>query len=261
MKLKLNEQGHVVVQDGNPVYVHEDGKEIPFNAVTTLATISRLNGEARGHRERAEGLEAKFKPYESIKDVAAALDALEKVGKIDAKKLIDAGEVDKVRAEAKTAFDHQLKAVEEKYAPVVKERDSLQAALVNEKVGGSFSRSKLITDKLAIPADMVQARFGNAFKLEGDAVVAYDKQGNKIFSRAKPGEVAEFDEALEILIDNYPYRDNILKGSGASGGGAAGGGGAGGKRTVTRAQFNAMDPATQASTAKAATAGSVALVD
>lgn len=27
MKLKLDDQGHVVVQDGKPVYVHDDGKE------------------------------------------------------------------------------------------------------------------------------------------------------------------------------------------------------------------------------------------
>ena len=28
MKLKLDENGHVVVQDGKPVYVHDDGKEV-----------------------------------------------------------------------------------------------------------------------------------------------------------------------------------------------------------------------------------------
>ena len=34
-----------------------------------------------------------------------------------------------------------------------------------------------------------------------------------------------FDEALESLIDAYPNKDSILKGSGASGSGAAAGGG------------------------------------
>ncbi|MDD1016905.1 hypothetical protein [Pseudomonas rubra] len=33
MKLKLDDQGHVVVQDGKPVYVHDDGKDtIALNA-------------------------------------------------------------------------------------------------------------------------------------------------------------------------------------------------------------------------------------
>ncbi|KLQ00661.1 DUF6651 domain-containing protein [Enterobacter roggenkampii] len=239
MKLKLDENGHVVVSDGKPVYINDEGKEIAFDVAGTVATISRLNGEAKSHRERAETAEGALKAFEGIQDPKAALQALETIKNLDAKKLVDAGEVDKVRSEA-------IKAIEEKYAPIVQERDSLQAALVNEKVGGSFLRSPFITEKMAIPADMVQARFGDAFKLEGDQVVAYDKQGNKLFSRSNPGEVAGFDEALEILIDSYPYKDHILKGSNASGSGAKGGQGSGNSQTsISRAQFEALPPAKQ----------------
>jgi Family of unknown function (DUF6651) len=240
MKLKLDEQGHVVVVEGKPVYVHDDGKEIPFDAVAAVAKIGSLNGEAKGHRERAEKAEATLKGFEGIEDAAAAKKAIDIVKNLDAKKLVDAGEVEKVRAEA-------IKAVEEKYAPIVKERDQFQASLVAEKIGGSFARSKMIADKLAIPADMVEARFGKAFKLEGDSVVAYDHSGNKIFSRLKPGEVAGFDEALELLIENYPHKDHILKSTGASGGGAQGGaqGGNGGAKTMKRGAFDALSPADQ----------------
>jgi len=236
MKLKLDEHGHVVLADGKPVYVHDDGKEIPFDAAATVATITRLNGEAKDHRVRAEKAESALKNFEGIEDAAAAKKALEVVKNLDAKKLVDAGEVEKVRAEA-------IKAVEDKYAPILAERDSLSAALVSEKVGGSFDRSKLIAEKLAIPADLVRARFGDAFKVENGVVVAHDKAGNKLFSREKPGEVAGFEEALGMLIDQYPHRDQILKSSGASGGGAQGGSGAGaGKKIVTRAALDAMPP-------------------
>jgi hypothetical protein len=247
MKLKLNDEGHVVVQDGKPVYVNDEGKEIAFDVAGTVATISRLNGEAKTHRERAEAAEKIAKAFEGITDADAARKALATVANLDAKKLVDAGEVEKVKAEA-------IKAVEEKYAPVVKERDELQKSLVGEKVGGSFARSKMIAEKLAIPADLVQARFGDAFKVEGNDVVAYDKSGNKLFSRSNPGEVAKFDEALEILIDQYPYRDSILKSSGASGGGASGGSGGGaGAKTMTRAAFDALAPAKQAEVARSGT--------
>ena len=57
MKLLLDDKGNVVVRDEKPVYVAEDGKEIAFDYPATLATISRLNGEAKGHRERAETAE------------------------------------------------------------------------------------------------------------------------------------------------------------------------------------------------------------
>ncbi|WVM90955.1 DUF6651 domain-containing protein [Halopseudomonas pachastrellae] len=92
-------------------------------------------------------------------------------------------------------------------------------------MGGAFGRSKMIADKLAIPADLVQARFGQAFKIEDGKTVAYDGNGNKIYSHSRPGEIADFDEALEILVEQYPHRDSILKASGANGGGAPNGGG------------------------------------
>ncbi|MFU6964058.1 DUF6651 domain-containing protein [Pseudomonas aeruginosa] len=152
MKLKTVEvdgKQYAEVQDGKPVYVEDDGKEIVFDAVGTRATITRLNGEAKQHRERAE------------------------------------------------------KA---------------------EKIGGSFSRSKFVADRLAVPADMVQSVFGKHLKIEDGNVVAYDAHGNKLYSKARPGEAADFDEALEILVDQYPYRDQILKGSGHSGGGTPPGG-------------------------------------
>ena len=242
MKLKtveLNGKHYAEIVDGKPVYVHDDGKEIPFDAMQTVDTIKRLNGEAKGHRERAETAEGALKVFEGL-DPASARKALDVVKNLDDKKLVDAGEMERVKSEA-------IKAVEDKYAPVVKERDKLQSALVSEKIGGSFARSKLITDKLAIPADLVQARFGEHFKLEGDNVVAYDKSGNKLFSRANPGELANFDEALEMIVEQYPYRDSILKGSGASGGGAQNNnnGNASGNKSMPRAQFEKLDPAAQ----------------
>lgn len=253
MKLLLDEKGAFVVQDGKPVYVADDGKEIAFDYPATLATISRLNGEAKGHRERAEGAEARNKLFDGIEDPAKAREALETLKNIDSKKLIDAGKVDEVRAESKKAFDEQVRAIEEKYKPVIAERDGLKSSLVSEILGGSFSRSKFIAEKMAIPADIAQARFGSAFTVEdNNRIVAKDPNGNTLFSRSRPGEVAEFDEALELIVDAYPHRDSILKGSGASGGGASGSGGAivNGKKQVTRQQFEAMSPLEQAKTAR-----------
>ena len=78
---------------------------------------------------------------------------------------------------------------------------------------------------LALAVLGVLATFGNSFKIEEGKVVAYDAQGQKIFSRSRPGELADFNEALETLVSQYPHRDHILKSSGANGGGAPNGGG------------------------------------
>lgn len=218
MKLKLDENGNAVLQDGKPVYVHEDGKEVAFDAPGTVATITRLNSEAKGHRERAENAEKAVKAFEGIDDPAAAKKALATVANLDAKTLVDAGEIETVKTEISKAFQLQLDEVTGK-------AQTFEQQLYAEKIGGSFSRSKFIADKLAVPADMVQATFGQNLKVEDGKVVAYDAQGQKIFSRARPGELADFDEAIETLVSQYPHRDHILKSSGANGGGAQNGGG------------------------------------
>lgn len=216
MKLKTIEvdgKQYAEIQDGKPVYVEDDGKEVAFDAVGTRATITRLNAEAKSHRERAEAAEKTAKAFEGIEDAAAARKALELVANLDAKKLVDAGEIEKVKAEIGKAFETKL-------GEATTRAEQLEQQLYAEKIGGSFARSKVIADKLAIPADMVQARFGQAFKIEDGKVVAYDSNGNKLYSRARPGELADFDEALETLIEQYPHKDYILKASGANGGGA-----------------------------------------
>ena len=79
MKLKLDENGHVVVSDGKPVYVHDDGKEIPFDAPAAMQKISGLNAEVKQHREAKGTAEAKLKAFDGIEDAAAALKAGERV--------------------------------------------------------------------------------------------------------------------------------------------------------------------------------------
>jgi hypothetical protein len=250
MKLKLDEQGHAVLADGKPVYVYDDNREIPFDAPGTVETIKRLNGEAKGHRTAKEEFEAKLKTYEGL-DPEAARKALETVANLDSKSLVAAGEVDKIKAEADKAWAEKLTALENKYKPVLEERDTLGAKLVQQTIGNAFNGSKFISDKLAIPADLAQAAFGKAFKVEGDAIVAYSSNGEKVYSRERPGEVAGFDEALGLLVEQYPNRDSILKGSGASGGGARGSGGAnGGGKTMSRAAFQALPAHDQMTAAK-----------
>lgn len=118
----------------------------------------------------------------------------------------------------------------------VTDQNAQQAAAIARE----FSRSKFIADRTSIPADMLEARFGASFRLNGGEVVAYDAAGNMVFSRKNPGNPAGFDEALEMLIAAHPHRDRILVGGAPAG--AGGGGGTGGGGTLTRAAFDALSP-------------------
>lgn len=212
MKLKLDENGHVVVQDGKPVYVHDDGKEVAFDAIQATNKIVELNREAKLHREAKEAVEAELRAFDGV-DIDKAKAALETVKNLDDKKLIDIGEVERVKAEAKQAYD-------EKLASVMKEKDDITQQYHQSVIGGAFARSKLIKDKTILPPDIAQSYFGKHFGVDKDGkLVAKLADGNPIYSRTNAGELAEFDEALEIIIGDYSYKDNILRGSQASGAG------------------------------------------
>lgn len=239
MKLKLDDNGNAVLQDGHPVYIHDDGKEAPFDAPSAVATIKARNAEAKQHRERAEAAEGALKAFEGL-DAAAARKAVETLSKLDQSKLVDAGKVDQVLAEANKAWETKL-------AEAQKRAQELEGQLIGEVVGGAFARSKYLAEKTVLPPDLAQAAFGKHFKVEGGKLQAFDAEGNPIFSRAKPGNAAEFDEAIEILVDAYPRKDSILRAPQGGGSGTPGNGGGGsGSKTLTRAAFDAKEPADKA---------------
>lgn len=226
LKLKLDEQGNVVVQDGKPVYVDDDNKETAFDANYTVATITRLNGEAKENRERSEEMSNKLKAFEGIEDPAKAIEALTTVSNLDQGQLVTAGKVQEIKDAAQRAAEERVaqavKNAEMRINAVETERDKYKGELHGEKTGNDFANSKFIREKCGIPADLVQARFGPLFKYDESLkrTIANGLDGNPIYSRSKPGELAGFEEAIEIVVDSYPYKETILAGTQQQGSGA-----------------------------------------
>lgn len=239
IKLLLKD-GQVVVRNGMPVYVDDAGKEIEFDANHAMGKITQLNGESQQHRERAEAAELKLKPFAEIEDPVAATAALKTVKNLKDGDLVKAGDVQRIKDEA-------IAATVKQWEPIKVERDKLANDLNEERIGGAFTRSKFISDKIIVPAEMVRSHFGTRFKLENGKVVGYGADGKAIFSRTKAGDIAEFDEALEIMVEGFTHRDSILKGKTGTGGGhgGEGGGGQGSGKTMTRAAFNQLDATAQ----------------
>lgn len=130
-------------------------------------------------------------------------------------------------------------------AALTAERDALRQQLVAERVGHAFAGSKFITHRLTVPAAIMESGFGKHFEIEDGRIVAKDRQGNRIMSRERMGEPADFDEALEALVDSYEHKDRILKGSGASGGGAHESAAMGFIKTMPRVTFEGLSAAEQ----------------
>ena len=247
MPLKLKMDGdHAVLLDGKPVYIGDDGTENAYDVNQMMGTISARNGEAKAFRERAETAERAVKSFEGITDPAAAIKAMATIKDFDAKKLIDAGEVEKVRSEITRGFTEKLTAAE-------KRASDTEAAWHSAEINRAFAGSKFIAEKSAIPADFLRAAFADRVKVEDGKAVFYDQTGTRVYSRANPGNTADFDEALGILVDAHPQRDSILKGNNNGGGGARQSNGQGaGTGQITRTQFDALS---QAERMKAVTGG------
>lgn len=239
MKLKLDQENHVVVKDGKPIYVHDDGKEIPFDAQKATEKISELNENEKKKRFDVKSIQEKLDAYkvgdDDYLDAAEARKALDTVKNLEDGKLLDAGKVDKLKSEIQQAYvekekekDKQFKAKEDSL------NESLQAkedTIYKLMVVTKFANSPTVIDKTNLPPDIAADYFGKHFKVEGEGLTAKVTgyiDGEKILSRERPGEVAEFEEALGTVIEHYPMKDRILK---TTGGGSGSQGNTGGGRT------------------------------
>jgi hypothetical protein len=256
MKLKLDENGNVVVIDGKPVYVYDDGKEVPFDAAKSLSKIKELQGEAKSHRLKAEEAVEKLKSFEGIEDPAKAIEALSVVKNLDDKKLVDAGEVEALKAQivesAKEERERLVKQFEQEREELVGKLSSKESTIFDLTVRSKFYESPFFSGdkpKTLLPPDMAADYFSKYFKVEGDegrpVVVGY-YNGEKILSRENIGEPADFHEAISMIIEKYPQKDRIMRetagGSGAHGNAGSGGNGS----SISRSEFTQKSPADRA---------------
>ena len=235
---KLDDNGNMALKDGDPIYVNSAGEE----STVGQGTISRLNGEAKTHREEKQAAQselASLKETLGDLDIEKAREAMTTVANIDSKQLIDAGEVDKVRDEIKNGFADQI-------TELTSANTSLEAQLNNLKIQDVFKSSEFAKNEIAVPSDMFQATFRDHFRIEDGKVAAYDRDGNRVYSKEKSGEIASPEEALKILVDSHPAKDQILKSDDNSGSGGSNSGGRSGVRRVSRADFEKLQPHQQA---------------
>lgn len=247
---KLDENGSVVLKDGNPVYINTNGDE----QTVSIDTISRLNKESQTHREAKEDALKRLKAFEGI-DPTKAREALETVSKLDNSKLIDAGKVDEVKAQITAQLQSQI---DEK----TKALSDLQTKYDSMIVNNVFANSEFIRNNVAVPRDMFEAKFRGNFKVEDGQVVVYGNDGNRLYSKERAGEWATPEEGLRILAESHPQKDSILKANVGTGSGSTGNsGGSGGSRYMKRTDFEKLSPVQQLEYAKKMQKGEITLTD
>lgn len=249
--LKLDDNGNVVLQDGKPVFVDKDGKDIPVDVPQMYQKILDLGKESKRHREAAEAAGAEKKTalalFEGIEDLkewkTKADEALEAVKNFNEKDWLKADKVDSMKRQMKEAHEDEKRQIA---ASFNQEKASLTAAIEKQKsqihklvISNKFAQHPLWSGeepKTTLRPDMAEAYWGKHFRVEEDEKTgelverAYFSNGDLIYSRKRAGEPADFFEAMEEIFDQYPGKESFLR---AKGGGSGASGGDGDKRTPT----------------------------
>jgi hypothetical protein len=241
-ELVLNEDGAVKLQDGKPVYKDKDGKEIAVDVPQMYQKIIDLGKENKGHRENNEALTVKFKLFDGIEDLQEYKDkadkAIETVANFDEKDWLKADKVDSMKRQMKEAHEKEISQMtdsftrkESDYQGKLGKKDEQIRKLM---ISAEFAKSPLFSGdqpRTTLSPDFAESFFGKQFRIEeqdtGELVTrAYYSNGDLIYSRANPGEPADFAEGMEEIWDKYPGKQKYIRtkqGSGSGGGDGDGG--------------------------------------
>jgi len=225
----------MALAEGNPVWIDADGTERTIKR----ETIPHLQNEAKTYRTQLQEMQNKYKDFEGL-DAKAAREALEKMKTVDLSKMVEVGKIDEVKTTLKSEYDAQIGERDKKIT-------TLQERINGMIVDNAFANSEFIKENIAVPVEMFRAAFGQHFKIEDDKLQAFDRAGNRIMSKKNLGEFADFEEAVELLVEGYSQRDAILKAPDQRGSGSRGNGGNSNGASVMRmSDFEKMTPQQQA---------------
>lgn len=187
--------------------------------------------------QQLRDLTAKFKDIDP--EVARTL--IERAAKERDKRLIDSGKVEELLNERTAAMkaDHDkvLKAITD-------ERDRATTQLGAQLIDGAIRDAAAKARVRPTAIDDVLLRGRAVFHLKDGKAVPMD--GDKMIF-GKSGEPMDVPEFVAGLTERAPHLFEPSTGAGAK---SALGGGAGGRKTITRTQFDALDPAAKSAAIK-----------
>jgi hypothetical protein len=230
LTLKLTDEGVVeLTEQGLPIWVDQDDKEVVFDVAKLYNDKRAANAESASRRKRIDELDKQLtelhEKYQGL-DVEEAKKALETLQNIDQQKLMDTEGVESVKRQMKEAFNAELTKEREKWEKDLKEKsETLEmkgGQIRNLLVKNAFVSSEFLREKTLLTPEIAYAYFGNHFviqEVDGQPTAIGRLNGENILSKRNPGELAEPEEAIEIIIDKYPNKERILKGNVQAGSG------------------------------------------
>ena len=231
MKLKVDANGNAVLKDGHPIYAYNDGTEAPFDAVGTL---EGLNNKIKAEEEKAtrfyqerENLKKELEPWKAYKPEEVKK-AIETVKNLSAQEILDQRGIEELKRQMRQGFDEEKAAIAKSYEPKIKDFEQTiadrESVIYDLAVTNKFATSDYFSGekpKTVFAPEHATKIFGHRFKVDINGrnykIVALDENGKPLMSRKNHGELADFDEAVGILVDTDSKKNRILQGSDGGG--------------------------------------------
>ena len=239
-KLKLDDKQQPVLKDGNPVWVDEAGSDVDLDVNDLFENLQAVTAESTKRKATIRKMEEKLASFKDIDDpetfLSEAKQARETLESLKAKdiekaenikKMKDEWTKDSIAREAKLKDEHE-KTLAALNAQIERKRKQLRQLLISNR----FATSELFggtSPKTQMTADAAERLFGEYFLVEEDEdgklprIAAYWGEDRPI--ETMPGRPADFDQALRIIWDKYPHKDNYSRAAPPGGGSTGGAGG------------------------------------
>ncbi len=246
-KLQDGQIAAVLDEKGRPIVIGADAdnpdEERGLDIVHLFTEVPNLRNQSQQFKNHAAELKAKLdilktagidtedaKQFEEW--LTSAKKAIETASNLDAGNLKTAADVERIKRDAVEAHEAQVKTIKDDYEQALTDQksqvDNLDSQLRELLIRNQFGNSKFVREKMTYPSDKVMKIFSDNFKIEehnGKKLpVAYYtggmKDGEKVTSKELFGEIAEFEEAIELLVNYDTDRDHMLKGVQAAGTGS-----------------------------------------
>jgi len=223
-----------------PIYINSEGKEIALDPVGMYDKILEMGKNEKELRGNTKRLEGKLELFADIEDLPTwkeeAIKAMETVKNFNDKEWMDVKKVEALKMDMKEAHSKQLAQVQESFS--LKENDfSKTLSKKDKQIRGLMVSAKFATHPLfsgpnkksSLPAEIAETYFGKHFKVEENEngelnLMAYYSDGNPVYSHERPGELADFREAMYSIFEKSPFKDELTKGADAGSGSGGGGG-------------------------------------
>lgn len=225
VKIKLDENGTAVLEDGLPVFEFDDGSTSVLDVAGAFKgfdkKLANFNEERDRHAAKAKELKDQLKKYNGV-DIDKYNEGMEKIKAIADQKLLDESGAESLKKSMRSIFDEELQGVHGQYKKTLTEKDEAindlnsivyDLAIKNEfAIDPHFSGSTPLT---IYPPEDAAKIYGNNFKTEitGKSlrVIALDDKGAPILSKKNHGEPASFREAMAQIIETQAKTKPILR--------------------------------------------------